>query len=972
MPTNNVNDLSLETRKAIRDKAISSWMTADQVKTQLEKVWITQTNPVVPVASTAPAPIPTAPVQQQAPAPAPASTPWQTTTQPWIKETVQAITPEQTLQQPATSQAPVPAPIVTPTPITSTPKVKVPKEKLTPTQKVAEVTPPTDLKAIQTVEDWKKQTWWWLWNLESWLEARYWTVATQEWDKVTALIWDKKYQWNLDEAGNPIKTELQIDNPDDIYNMLSSGQTIPETLKTSKVYSTAKARYDISSKYNSYTEDQLYSAYVNWEIWSQLEKDLVNNPYLVVAKERYNKKLITDNINKDSTTMLTAYNKANWKEVVVKVEEKSFLEKLSDKINESFTNKWNEIESFKSYMSNNYPDLVNDTKDLNQKNLDLKKLVDERDARLENIIKENPWISLNRASMLAARQNKDVNDQIKSMSYEIWNLQANINFQTEMANKEYGYELQNQERQDRLQAEQRWMQFDLLKTAQAQDYQTQQIQEERAYNEQQIASERAYNEKQYQQQLKDKFDYEYWDLNSTNPQVQKVASERIAQAIQKQYEWMPFRRDVSVMWADILNELKSGKTIEQITTDITNAIQNAPAYEQWAINNWLIAQPQAQTQDWSKLNDWTLYNQKTGDVKQAWSTTIWWTSWDLRGLASQFPWQAWAKNNNPAWITWNTNFDNPKPWTTAYALQQAWIKYSMWTARPSNEWWNYVTFNTIEDWLKAQQIMMRQTYWNSTVNQMLQKWVWTSEWPSYAKQVAWDAWINLNIKVSDLSEEQLNALQMAKIKKESPWLAKLLTQTSWTTWWPTTIWKSTTLNYTDAQLWVLSSIENLTSTSLEAIKEVWLTVEDFGLFKNWWLKPTSSQIASANAMVSKIDDLIKHPNLSDAVWAYDTITPTLSWKTNDFKNKFNAFIANLAKDNLGQLKWPMSDKDIQFIKDMSSVLNTNTDEDSFIANLKELKKKYSTIASWKSLNESINTSKSWWRVVNTTWWRIKK
>jgi predicted metal-dependent enzyme (double-stranded beta helix superfamily) len=41
----------------------------------------------------------------------------------------------------------------------------------------------------------------------------------------------------------------------------------------------------------------------------------------------------------------------------------------------------------------------------------------------------------------------------------------------------------------------------------------------------------------------------------------------------------------------------------------------------------------------------------------------------------------------------------------------------------------------------------------------------------------------------------------------------------------------------------------------------------------------------------------------------------------------------------------MSDKDIQFIKDMSSVLNTNTDEDSFIANLKELKKKYSTIAS---------------------------
>jgi hypothetical protein len=30
---------------------------------------------------------------------------------------------------------------------------------------------------------------------------------------------------------------------------------------------------------------------------------------------------------------------------------------------------------------------------------------------------------------------------------------------------------------------------------------------------------------------------------------------------------------------------------------------------------------------------------------------------DLRYLADQFPNQAWAKNNNPAGITWNANFD---------------------------------------------------------------------------------------------------------------------------------------------------------------------------------------------------------------------------------------------------------------------------------------------------------------------------
>jgi hypothetical protein len=41
-------------------------------------------------------------------------------------------------------------------------------------------------------------------------------------------------------------------------------------------------------------------------------------------------------------------------------------------------------------MDTNYPDLVTDTKALNRKNTDLKVLVDERDDRLENIIKENP------------------------------------------------------------------------------------------------------------------------------------------------------------------------------------------------------------------------------------------------------------------------------------------------------------------------------------------------------------------------------------------------------------------------------------------------------------------------------------------------------------------------------------------------------------------------------------------------------
>ena len=92
-------------------------------------------------------------------------------------------------------------------------------------------------------------------------------------------------------------------------------------------------------------------------------------------------------------------------------------------------------------------------------------------------------------------------------------------------------------------------------------------------------------------------------------------------------------------------------------------------------------------------------------------------------MASQFPNQAWAKNNNPAGITWNANFENMTPGSTADKLRQAGIKFSKGTDRPASEGGNYVTFPTIEDGLAAQRIIMTETYGNSTVGQMLSSWV---------------------------------------------------------------------------------------------------------------------------------------------------------------------------------------------------------------------------------------------------------
>ena len=54
-------------------------------------------------------------------------------------------------------------------------------------------------------------------------------------------------------------------------------------------------------------------------------------------------------------------------------------------------------------------------------------------------------------------------------------------------------------------------------------------------------------------------------------------------------------------------------------------------------------------------------------------------------MANQFPNQAWAKNNNPAGITWNANFDKMTPGSTADKLRQAGIQFSKGTDRPASE-----------------------------------------------------------------------------------------------------------------------------------------------------------------------------------------------------------------------------------------------------------------------------------------------
>lgn len=95
---------------------------------------------------------------------------------------------------------------------------------------------------------------------------------------------------------------------------------------------------------------------------------------------------------------------------------------------------------------------------------------------------------------------------------------------------------------------------------------------------------------------------------------------------------------------------------------------------------------------------------------------------DLRNseYVKQYPNEASFKNNNPAGITWNANFDNGTG--IAKALQDAGITFSKGTARPASEGGNYVQFDNIGDGMKARQVVFATTYGNKDLSQALQSW----------------------------------------------------------------------------------------------------------------------------------------------------------------------------------------------------------------------------------------------------------
>jgi LAS superfamily LD-carboxypeptidase LdcB len=109
--------------------------------------------------------------------------------------------------------------------------------------------------------------------------------------------------------------------------------------------------------------------------------------------------------------------------------------------------------------------------------------------------------------------------------------------------------------------------------------------------------------------------------------------------------------------------------------------------------------------------------------------------------------------------------------------------------------------------------------------------------------------------------------------------------------------------------------------------------------------PTTEKVAKADDVIFKIDGLLNNANLSKAIGPVSSNVPNIlrSGARNDVDAAIKQLIAGVAIENLALLKGPMSDKDVAFIKEASSGLNTNMSEEGFKAQLTALKNKFQEI-----------------------------
>ena len=492
----------------------------------------------------------------------------------------------------------------------STPKTPTPTTSKTPATNAPKIEAPQPIQTPENIQQWKEQgsDLWTLWDM---IESKYGTITTQtENGWLRATIWDKSYEWAIDDAWNPIKTEVQL--------------TPAEKYRTEQL-----------QRYMNASTDDIYRGLISGNISKEMETDLSLNPNFALAKEKQAKQMSADSTNKQ---MESVFNKMTGKTVEeTNLVADMWTKMFQDKLGKGVSAEW--LQSYKQFIEQDAK-FTADVKELNAKVLESKTLQRAADDNLDILTGQYEGVSRQSLLMLNARQNKELYNQMDALNDDISNLQASVTYQEKVLDRDYSA---------------RVAEYNKLEER---AYNQSVLDEQRLYNEELTADEREYAEQQEIAQLERQYDYTYGDLNSENETVRDIAIERAVADLYTNYP-IPWMEVAATKVEKVKNLIAQWMTWSQALSQVEQEIRNTQSYKDMVSKYQRDLQPVAETvtptNDWTKLDDDTLYNQKTWESKPVWAVTPWaylkslW-NWNITWYGGEYDGYRWLDID---WAIWD-------------------------------------------------------------------------------------------------------------------------------------------------------------------------------------------------------------------------------------------------------------------------------------------------------------------------------
>lgn len=654
-----------------------------------------------------------------------------------------------------------------------------------------------------------------------------------------------------------------------IVNAMVTGASIP--VQKTEAYNKAVVTSDLFKKFSWMTSDQLFQNLQQGQIGTELSGLLASNPNFAIAKQKYEQVQKTNAINTQTNAM---YNAANGKENTV-VDE---LAKIEWKYSAPpGTN----AQAYEQFVTQD-PDVVKSWLELKNLATQINTVTKTYNDALKSLKEQYPDMPASALITLMGTRTKDTKELLDSYISAKELAKGDFDLAMKMADGHYNAVSKDIAEQDQIEKEQRAIQAQKDMIQYEADFVKKQA--EAALNDPAIA-------------IKNVMD-EYKKLG------------------------IPFTSTVQSRLAEFK---ASGKPLEQFLTEMWQNIQASPAYQKYQ------ALQQGQMSDAQKIASSQAFEMNKMGLEQDFQMKL--------AKAKQTTDNKWTKLDDGLYT------NEAGEIITADELKSAKLTNNSYISKPvgaeGGECGFYASRGTgMSATPGGNSKDARKQAFSDTTPQV--GWMVFFGWDGYDKtygHIGIVTGVNqdgtINVKDSNYGNDKLvrertvPASTATGFYNNTP-LAKSLTQGT-----ETPIGGQYTDEQVDNLAYLVDLQEKNPSEASKQMKEMWYTAKDMASFKAGNVPLTEKQKNSSTDVMTAIADLADASKYewNDAVW-FLAWTPSMSgWDAATATMAIDNLIAKMTLPNLGVLKWPMSDKDIQFIKDASAKLSRDQSDASFERNL---------------------------------------